>query len=46
MLINGNDKCNLVAKHEFYLTPVIMYELNDFYFEEEWLIKLWRKNDK
>ncbi|MDT2761435.1 restriction endonuclease [Aerococcus urinaeequi] len=34
-LINGDDICDLVAKYEFYVTPVITYELNDFYFEEE-----------
>lgn len=34
-LINGEDICDLVAKYEFYVTPVTTYELNDFYFEEE-----------
>lgn len=34
-LINGDDICDLVAKYEFYVTPVTTYELNDFYFEEE-----------
>ena len=34
-LINGEDICDLVAKYEFYVTPVITYELNNFYFEEE-----------
>ena len=34
-LINGDDVCDLVAKYEFYVTPVTTYELNDFYFEEE-----------
>lgn len=34
-LINGDDICDLVAKYEFYVTSVITYELNDFYFEEE-----------
>jgi|GEM_PF-222168 len=34
-LINSDDICDLVAKYEFYVTPVTTYELNDFYFEEE-----------
>ncbi|AQS53422.1 Mrr restriction system protein [Jeotgalibaca dankookensis] len=34
-LINGDDICDLVAKYEFYVSPVTTYELNDFYFEEE-----------
>ena len=34
-LINGDDICDLVAKYEFYVTPVTTYELNSFYFEEE-----------
>lgn len=34
-LINGEDIADLVAKYEFYVTPVTTYELNDFYFEEE-----------
>ena len=34
-LINGEDICDLVAKYEFYVTPVTTYELNNFYFEEE-----------
>lgn len=34
-LINGDDICDLVAKYEFYVTPVTTYELNDFYFESE-----------
>lgn len=34
-VINGDDICDLVAKYEFYVTPVTTYELNDFYFEEE-----------
>ncbi|QIK52646.1 Mrr restriction system protein [Jeotgalibaca porci] len=34
-LINGDDICDLVAKYEFYVTPVTTYELNNFYFEEE-----------
>lgn len=34
-LINGDDICDLVAKYEFYVTPVTTYELNDFYIEEE-----------
>ena len=34
-LINGEDIADLVAKYEFYVTPLITYELNDFYFEEE-----------
>ncbi|WP_153832545.1 Mrr restriction system protein [Fundicoccus ignavus] len=34
-LINGDDICDLVAKYEFYVTPVTTYELSDFYFEEE-----------
>ena len=34
-LINGDDICDLVAKYEYYVTPVTTYELNDFYFEEE-----------
>src|SRR5690625_288716 len=34
-LINGEDICDLVAKYEFYVTPVTTYELNDFYFEKE-----------
>ena len=33
-LINGEDIADLVAKYEFYVTPVTTYELNDFYFEE------------
>lgn len=31
-LINGEDIADLVAKYEFYVTPVTTYELNDFYF--------------
>ena len=34
-LINGDDICDLVAKYEFYVTPVTTFELNNFYFEEE-----------
>lgn len=34
-LINGDDICDLVAKYEFYATPVTTYELHDFYFEDE-----------
>lgn len=34
-LINGDDICDLVAKYEFYVTPITTYELNDFYFEKE-----------
>lgn len=34
-LINGEDICDLVAKYDFYVTPVTTYELNDFYFEGE-----------
>lgn len=34
-LINGDDICDLVARYEFYVTPVTTYELKDFYFEEE-----------
>lgn len=34
-LINGDDICDLVARYEFYVTPVTTFELKDFYFEEE-----------
>lgn len=34
-LINGVYICDLVAKYEFYVSPVTTYELNDFYFEED-----------
>lgn len=34
-LINGDDICDLVAKYEYYVTPVTTYELQDFYFEKE-----------
>ncbi|MDE1549838.1 Mrr restriction system protein [Jeotgalibaca caeni] len=34
-LINGDDICDLVAKYEFYVNPVMTYELQEFYFEEE-----------
>lgn len=34
-LINGDDICDLVAKYEFYVTPVTTYELKEFYFDKE-----------
>ncbi|GEK91236.1 restriction endonuclease [Alkalibacterium kapii] len=34
-LINGDDICDLVARYEFYVTPVTTYELKEFYYEEE-----------
>lgn len=33
-MIKGKDIGELVAKYEFYVISVIIYELNDFYFEE------------
>lgn len=34
-LVNGDDICDLVARYEFYVTPVTTYELKEFYYEEE-----------
>ena len=34
-LINGDDICDLVAKYELEVTPVMTYELGDFYLKED-----------
>jgi restriction system protein len=34
-LINGDEIARLMTKYEFYVTPVVTYKLDDFFFEEE-----------
>lgn len=34
-LINGEQICDLVAKYHYYVTPVLTYQLGDFYLEED-----------
>ena len=33
-LINGSQLCDLVAKYQFYVEPVVTYKLKDFYLED------------
>lgn len=34
-LINGDQICDLVAKYEYYVKPIITYKLDDFYTDSE-----------